>query len=143
MPAYVRARFAVRVEVHPGCSSTDPDQRPDLIVNGPRNRITGFDLDEDAFVTRYDLILESGKDYRIALECWEDRFDHDTYIPWIQAAGPDSSYYRISTPSESDSVFFWIPRYEGGDQLELLPSSSDALWGAFPPAPPDTIMASP
>lgn len=84
--------------------------------------------DHTAWKAYYDLLLRTGKRYKVAIECPQEGQTPQTWNPWDEAAGLPQ-WYRIEVPDDATELYFALPTFSAGDPLGLQPTGG--TWRGF------------
>ena len=84
--------------------------------------------DQAAWKAYYDLMLPTGRSYKVAIECPQEGQTAHTWTPWDEATGLPQ-WYRIEVPGDATELYFAVPTFSAGDPLELRPTAG--TWRGF------------
>ncbi|MFC1572767.1 hypothetical protein ACFL6M_04125 [Candidatus Eisenbacteria bacterium] len=115
-PPTVRVRIENRSDVR-SCGSVSP-YTPILVVSNTSNRVERSPASPDG-VTYYDIRLDRGKTYCVAIVCLREGHAPGSWAPWLQGAEGGRKWYRIEVPELGNSRFFRLPEVSSPDELVL------------------------
>jgi len=111
----------------PQACGPEGDRPPSLLVNDESTVVRGSS-DAEGMETYFDLLLQPGQDYCIAVRCPDDAPGALSWNPW-DAGRRAAAWYSLRIPSDAGRLYFVIP-YQPGGNLKLTPQRGGS-WKGF------------
>jgi hypothetical protein len=124
-PGYARIRIAN--QGFPQTCGDKGDSWPTLHVDRLSVSVASSS-DNTAWKAYYDLLLRTGRSYKLAMECPEEGQTARSWNPWDDAAG-QPKWYRIDIPADATELYFALPAFSPGGDLQIQPSRGN--WQGF------------
>lgn len=76
----------------------------------------------------FDLLLQPGKTYRVAVMCRAEGQTPSSWSPWDESAG-QPKWYQLTVPTNAQRAYWAMPRFGPNTGLELAPETGS--WSGF------------
>jgi hypothetical protein len=111
----------------PQACGPEGDRLPALLVNDESTVVRGSS-DSAGLETYFDLLLQPGQNYCVAVHCPDEAPAALSWNPW-DASGRTPAWFSIRIPTDATRLYFVIP-YDSGGNLKLTPQR-DGSWKGF------------
>ncbi len=111
----------------PQACGPEGDRPPTLLVNDESTVVRGSS-DAEGLETYFDLLLQPGQDYCVAVRCSDEAPGALSWNPW-DAGRRAGAWYSLRIPSDAGRLYFVIP-YQPGGNLKLTPQRGGS-WKGF------------
>jgi hypothetical protein len=111
----------------PQACGPEGGQPPALMVNDQSTLVQGSS-DSEGMETYFDLLLQPGQNYCIAVRCPDEEPGALSWNPW-DASRAEPAWYSLRVPEDAARLYFVIP-YKPGGNLRLTPQR-EGSWKGF------------